>query len=166
MLPELLQECHPFVTAKLVAPPDKIHFEFHFPTIEELHDFVCLHGAGFPACPNDSSLAALTSYIHQVVISKIRIGVPKDKPVHVPCGFLPSEVEPSRLVLICHDFGPQQMSMSRQNHLILSGHPGVSGASAKQTISPLIHLSHTVPSKRGTRHAFIMKLWSQHYPKP
>ena len=133
--------------------------------MEELHDFVCLHGAGFPACTNDSSLAAPTSYIHQVVISKIRIGVPKDKPVHVPCGFsalrsgTQSSCPPNAMTS-----DPNIVSMSRQNPDPV-GHPGVSGASTKQTMSFDI-LSHACSIQAGTLHAFIMKLWSQRAPKP
>ena len=160
MLPELLQECHPFVTAKLVAPPDKIHFEFHFPTMEELHDFVCLHGAGFPACPNDSSLAALTSYIHQVVISKIRIGVPKDKPVHVPCGF-------SALRSGTQSSCPHNAMTSDPNKCVYVTTKSLDPVWSPRCFRCLGKANHIsfdntfrmpVPSKRGTRHAFIMKL--------
>ena len=87
MLPEMLQECFPFVAVEFVAPPDKIYFHFNCPSQQELHDFVCLHGAGCLPCPNDFTLQGLTNYIYNSVITKIRIGAPKDKPPQIPCGF-------------------------------------------------------------------------------
>ena len=87
MLPELLEACHPFIDVFFVEPPDKMTFHFRVPTLDQLHDFVSLHGVGSPPCPNDFTIQGLTRYIYDNVVTKIRIGVPSDKLAHIPCGF-------------------------------------------------------------------------------
>ena len=87
VLEDMLQESSPFLRMELLAFPDKVNFGHHTPNLEELTEFIRMHGSGFQTCPNDMSFSALAEYIHQNVASKIKIGSPTDTPTTISCGF-------------------------------------------------------------------------------
>ena len=87
VLEDLLQESSPFLRMELYAFPDKVNFSHHIPDVNELLEFIRVHGCGFQTCPNDMSLKALAEYIHLNVASKIKIGTPSDASNRISCGF-------------------------------------------------------------------------------
>ena len=158
MLPEMLQECFPFVAVEFVAPPDKIYFHFNCPSQQELHDFVCLHGAGCLPCPNDFTLQGLTNYIYNSVITKIRIGAPKDKPPQIPCGFSALQIGKQSCI-----HGALTSDMNKCIYVSTKSLDPVwsprchkcLGKSNPIVLSNVFRMPAT--NKRGTRHIYVMK---------
>ena len=83
----ILEKCDPFIRVTFIKIPDVIKVEFYHPTKEELLFYVRRHGAASHACPNDPSLGALAAYMHEYIVRKIQIGLPKDVVKTYNCGF-------------------------------------------------------------------------------
>ena len=153
LLPEMLEACHPFVAVFMVQPPDNMTFHFHLPTIEQLHDFVCLHGAGSMPCSNDFTLQGLTRYIYDNVITKISVGVPPEKMTHIPCGFTALHTAKSQCI-----HGGATSDTSKCIYVSTKSHDPIWSPRCQKCLgkpNPIdfgTALRMPVPTKRGNRH--------------